>query len=504
MLINQIDFLNEYQCELLLSSIGENKKYKLITLLMLDAGLRVSEVVSLKTSSILYSEQALRIKSLKKKKETYRDIPMTNRIIEALAIYISSLNLPDEIGEYYLFKANNSRGYLSRKSVWAYYKRKKIRNPELFNLHPHALRHTFATRLVKNEVGLLTAKELLGHCSITTTEIYTHIDASELRSGVRAIEFNRNIFQKIIARLKGERKIYLRSNLSRDGVIVGRSTELEKLDRALKLKVNILIKGDQGTGKTKLLEQVRKNKDVKIAWMDDLRSIKPSLLNLALYILNDKEAVKKLLYKDSDIEAKLTRESIPSIVNLLTTITTRHEYTICIDDLTNITPTGIKALENLNKHFHIIGCARFVKVDKISFLTNFEIIQLDNLKREFTLQMIKRHSEDIMNDIEDYELYQNHIWEQTNGNPQFIIEIIDRYRKEHYISNEVVREIRHTAARQEIDFTPILIIMIASLMVLRYWGREIGESSLQLIGGAALVFAIFGRGMYRALRRRYL
>ena len=52
----------------------------------------------------------------------------------------------------------------------------------------HALRHTFASNLVLNEVGLYTAKELLGHANIRTTETYTHLSDRHLRDGVQKLE----------------------------------------------------------------------------------------------------------------------------------------------------------------------------------------------------------------------------------------------------------------------------------------------------------------------------
>ena len=84
--------------------------------------------------------------------------------------------------------------------------------------------------------------------------------------------------------------------------------------------------------------------------------------------------------------------------------------------------------------------------------------------------------------------------------------MIDRLSKEPHITIEVTQNIKHTASKNEIDFTIILIICISSLMGLRYMGSEFGQDSgaFRLIGGLALVFAIFARPIFRSLKRKWL
>lgn len=111
-----------------------------------------------------------------------------------------------------------------------------------------------------------------------------------------------------------------------------------------------------------------------------------------------------------------------------------------------------------------------------------------------------------MDRIEDYESYKNHIFENTNGNPLFIIEMIERYRKESFISLETIKNYRHTAAYQELDVTLLLVIVLSSLMVLRYVSGEIGDDSgaFRLIGGVFLMFALFARNIFRVGKRKFV
>lgn len=402
----------------------------------------------------------------------------------------------------YVFPSRQG-GHLKRVAVWRFYNRIAKRNPSLVHVHPHALRHTFATRLVNSDVNLVTARELLGHSSVQTTEIYTHVSATELRNSIASLEHGRSWFSRARAKIFSKKRAQV-IRLNRDSnILVGREKELAELGELCEKNVNILLKGGQGTGKSQILDNIQ-IKGKKIARMDEVKSIKTCLVNLCMHVLQDKEELKNMLYSDTDVEVKLSKDSIKNLVDLLKKITTKHEYTVVIDDVTDVTPSGVRLLEQMREHFHIIAAARQIKIDKAGFLTNFQVVEIANLKRHEALELIHRLSFDIMNEIEDYELYRNHIWEQTSGNPQYIYEIIERYRKEEYIANETVREVRHTVANKEINFTPVIILALASMIIFRYLGREVGESGYGLIGGVAMVFALFARPFFRSFRRKFL
>ena len=84
--------------------------------------------------------------------------------------------------------------------------------------------------------------------------------------------------------------------------------------------------------------------------------------------------------------------------------------------------------------------------------------------------------------------------------------MIERLSKEPQITPETTATIRHTASKQEIDFTLPLIVLFSSLMVLRYLGNELGDNAgaLKLIGGLGLIVAIFSRHIFRTLKRKFV
>ena len=240
---------------------------------------------------------------------------------------------------------------------------------------------------------------------------------------------------------------------------------MQKLHDCGKKKINLLITGEQGVGKSHLLDNYNYGNLIRIG---DLSTTKKMIAGLLLHLFEtDKESIAKTLYEKqlnkNDIDTLVYRETIKRMTELLIQITEQHEYTLLIDDVTRIPPTGVLALEKLKNHFHIICAARRIPMTKSSFLTNFERIELKPLSRPESIELINRVSQPILQKIEDYETYKNHIFENTNGNPLFMIEMIERYSKEPEITLEVIRDYRHTAAFKEFDFSLVLVIILIQL-----------------------------------------
>ena len=164
------------------------------------------------------------------------------------------------------------------------------------------------------------------------------------------------------------------------------------------------------------------------------------------------------------IEVKINRESVKHLCSLICSAVKKKEYILAIDRVDNIPPKSVQALELLKDHFIILAGARLVKIDRTSFLWNFDTLEIKPLSRVHSIELINRLSYDV--EVEDFEFFRNHIFEQTNGNPRAIFEIIDRYRKEPVITNNVVREIRHTASLKEIDLTFMIFIGFGLMYVL--------------------------------------
>lgn len=143
------------------------------------AGLRVSELLNLKTSDIDMSERFVRIFG-KRSKE--RLVPLGTPALQAVKDYLALAREHYARGKStpYLF-LNRRGGRLSRMGFWKILKQcARLAGIER-RITPHILRHSFATHLLEGGADLRVVQEMLGHSSIVTTQIYTHIDRTYLR-----------------------------------------------------------------------------------------------------------------------------------------------------------------------------------------------------------------------------------------------------------------------------------------------------------------------------------
>jgi len=146
--------------------------------LLYASGLRVSELVSLKTEAANLQDGWVRVLG-KGNKE--RMVPVHARALAAVRVYIAERekrfkNTPAEL---FLGRAGKK---LSRTQFWRRLSELGTRAGIKQRLHPHLLRHTFATHLLQGGADLRSVQEMLGHADLATTQIYTHLDASALKA----------------------------------------------------------------------------------------------------------------------------------------------------------------------------------------------------------------------------------------------------------------------------------------------------------------------------------
>jgi integrase/recombinase XerD len=161
-------------------STAEGTRNKAIVETLYSCGLRVSELVNLKLSQLYLDVGFVRVIG-KGNKE--RLIPIGSSAIKYINIYRSTIRVHQPIGtgeEDILFL--NRRGKrLTRVMIFLIIK-DLVKKAEIKkNISPHTFRHSFATHLVEGGADLRAVQEMLGHESITTTEIYTHLDREFLR-----------------------------------------------------------------------------------------------------------------------------------------------------------------------------------------------------------------------------------------------------------------------------------------------------------------------------------
>ena len=177
------DVLNEGEIENLINAIdlslegGERNRAIIETLY--GCGLRVSELTHLRISDLFFEQELIRVIG-KGNKE--RIVPINKMAIKRINIYRNEVRNFITIkkgNEDYLF-LNRRGSKLSREFIFMFVKELAEKAQLRKKISPHSFRHSFASHLVNNGADIRIVQELLGHASIITTEIYTHLDNQKL------------------------------------------------------------------------------------------------------------------------------------------------------------------------------------------------------------------------------------------------------------------------------------------------------------------------------------
>ena len=162
-------------------STPEGERNRAIIETLYSCGLRVSELINLKISDLFFDEGFIKITGKGNKQRFVPIANTTQKYITNYKEYIRNQLTISKGFEDTLFL--NRRGkQLTRAMIFTIIKSLAIKSNIKKNISPHTLRHSFATHLLENGADLRSIQMMLGHESITTTEIYVHLDRKHLTS----------------------------------------------------------------------------------------------------------------------------------------------------------------------------------------------------------------------------------------------------------------------------------------------------------------------------------
>lgn len=178
------DTLNLHEIDLLLDAIDlstpEGARNRAMLETLYSSGLRVSELINLRITNIFFGERFLKVLG---KGDKERFVPIGHSALKYIEIYLNEVrvHVPVKKGfENHVFL--NRRGQaLSRVMIFTIIKNLSREIGLTQNVSPHTFRHSFATHLIEGGADLRAVQAMLGHESITTTEIYTHLDREYLK-----------------------------------------------------------------------------------------------------------------------------------------------------------------------------------------------------------------------------------------------------------------------------------------------------------------------------------
>lgn len=160
-------------------STSENIRNRLIFEFLYGTGVRISELVNIDLSDIDLDNKIIKIRFGKGSKQ--RLVPLgkaLEKIIESYLTRVRNSLIKDTKEQSLLL--NNQGKRLTRQSIWSIV-HKIAQENELSDLTPHTLRHAFATHLLEGGADVRVVQELLGHSSVNTTQIYTHVTVEKLK-----------------------------------------------------------------------------------------------------------------------------------------------------------------------------------------------------------------------------------------------------------------------------------------------------------------------------------
>jgi integrase/recombinase XerD len=179
------DTLNAEEVNLLLGAVDmstpEGMRNRTMLEVLYGCGLRVSELVNLQISSLFLDVEFIKVIG---KGDKERLVPIGGQAVKYIKLYKDTLrcHLKVQKGEEDILFLNRRGKKLSRVMVFLIIRDLAQKIGLTKTISPHTLRHSFATHLIHGGADLRAVQEMLGHSSITTTEIYTHLDRDYLRS----------------------------------------------------------------------------------------------------------------------------------------------------------------------------------------------------------------------------------------------------------------------------------------------------------------------------------
>ena len=190
----------------------------------------------------------------------------------------------------------------------------------------------------------------------------------------------------------------------------------------------------------------------------------------------------------SDVKKQHSRTSVQGWVRMILDSIEKDQWTLIIDDLSDLTASTGRILDQLAARFTILAALHQVKKPHEKHFWRFERLDIQPLPTDDARQLIRQAAAGV--EIEDQRLFETHLLQKSAGNPRAILESVERLKKEPAITRQSVRELSHAGGQKQIDLTPVVVIPVVLLVALRFVARGLGDTEFYIVAGVGSALAI--------------
>ena len=293
--------------------------------------------------------------------------------------------------------------------------------------------------------------------------------------------------------------------------LIGRDDLVDKVVKEARKGRHLLLTGPPGIGKSAVLEAVTtrlvdRYNDIHLISIDEQQakgqflSLTRGLLELGLVRPSALELDASLDEADPatiqwlKIKRQVNRLSIRDLCAAIIPAIHAHpgRVLIAVDDLTTVTPTMVAFWLAILDGAHLIGCAAEKRKNLARLWWKLAEIPVPPLKPEVARQIAKTYMQQTGTLIEAPGLFLAQVVQQANGNPQALADLLADSSKERVVNKQKIREMKHGAGHSYFDFTPVMIVALASVVGTRYLAMGTGDTELYIFAGmlAAVVISL--------------
>ena len=292
--------------------------------------------------------------------------------------------------------------------------------------------------------------------------------------------------------------------------LIGRDDLIEQVAREARKGRHLLLTGRPGIGKSTVLEAVIDRlivrRDLTLIHVNEHQA-KGQFLELARGLLESGLLKPSALELDASLDAldpaalewarikrQVNRLSIRDLTAAIVPAIHAHKgrVLVAVDDLTAVTPTLVAFWLAVLDAAQLLACASEKRQNVARLWWKLAEIEVPPLAVESAREIAQTYLHQTGTLVEAPALFVAHVVQQANGNPQALADLLADSAKERVVDKARIRELRHAAGVRYLDFTPVMIVALASVVGARYLAIGTGDTELYVFAGmlAAVVICI--------------